>query len=793
MSEGSSNPKDEDPVDDSTRPVAIGEILRLDPTQKEGDGSSPLSEILAETGAVALSATESPLAQSSGGLILKGLRSPAPSPAPRVRGISEETKSLQPPKGGLFSPIPSPLEQLRSIPEPMHSEPPPKAEAVSSAPKPIVKPMISRPPKAAPSDPEEGERGDTTVQPTVDLDDAIFADDGGRDRQPLMPVSWESREADVIDNLDETEAMGLLGPEEVDKTLATDAPVGMFAEIPDPEDELVPRSTVPLDVVGQQRLQQAPTAIPRVIGERAVPQVVPTAKPVIPAAQRVAPTSDDELMPSEPSVILNLRSEDHDEMEAAKTGIFEPPDTSGSLPRGRLYVESGGLIGKTWYLNRPRTMLGRGTENEIVLLDIQVSRHHCRLDRHQGGFRLIDLESGNGTMVNGRRITRCEIYDGDRIEIGGLVLVYSTVGLPRQRDSQPSRVTDPSIGVVVTPTRSERFPALWLAMWFVATFAAVVGALLLTRYIMRGEAPPSAAVTIQQDAKTWKIRAEEAISAREWGLARQNLEVAQSLAPELMPYAELMAKVDAEVKAERDLKQAQAQLQMGDVSSAVEIARGIASGSVYRAEAEALIQEAGKKALKPSEVEADKDRAPAEAPSKERTALGTNQPGHERQVAPPPKESGDSLIKKDMLSGLRHYKRGRFADAVVAYERGARRKGSKKLRARSRGRARAAERFAKSWPVGVAAMDERKYTTAVTALAKALKDDRKLGGHYGGQIRSKLAKACHFLSVKALSKKKLDEAGKWVERGLGYKSGDPNLLKVKAKVLKEKAKSGLTK
>jgi hypothetical protein len=64
-------------------------------------------------------------------------------------------------------------------------------------------------------------------------------------------------------------------------------------------------------------------------------------------------------------------------------------------------------------------VIGRRTSNGLALADAEVSRRHAQIDRDTAGFSLHDLNSMNGTVVNGRRIVRPHmLQDGDLIEVG---------------------------------------------------------------------------------------------------------------------------------------------------------------------------------------------------------------------------------------------------------------------------------------------------------------------------------------------------------------------------------------
>ena len=79
-------------------------------------------------------------------------------------------------------------------------------------------------------------------------------------------------------------------------------------------------------------------------------------------------------------------------------------------------------------LSTGRNVIGRGTEADIRLPDTGVSRKHVDVVLEGGVATVEDLGSTNGTLVNGRRITRQPLSDGDVIRIGHSVLVYRQDG-----------------------------------------------------------------------------------------------------------------------------------------------------------------------------------------------------------------------------------------------------------------------------------------------------------------------------------------------------------------------------
>lgn len=75
-------------------------------------------------------------------------------------------------------------------------------------------------------------------------------------------------------------------------------------------------------------------------------------------------------------------------------------------------------------LSAGRNVIGRGTEADVRLPDTGVSRKHVDVVLEDGVAVAEDLGSTNGTLVNGRRISRQPLADGDVIRIGHSVLVY---------------------------------------------------------------------------------------------------------------------------------------------------------------------------------------------------------------------------------------------------------------------------------------------------------------------------------------------------------------------------------
>jgi len=75
-------------------------------------------------------------------------------------------------------------------------------------------------------------------------------------------------------------------------------------------------------------------------------------------------------------------------------------------------------------LSRPVTTIGRLPDRDVVLDDPLVSRRHCEIRRSGANYRLVDLGSANGTLVNGEPIDSHQLSNGDSLDIGGRRMTF---------------------------------------------------------------------------------------------------------------------------------------------------------------------------------------------------------------------------------------------------------------------------------------------------------------------------------------------------------------------------------
>ena len=107
------------------------------------------------------------------------------------------------------------------------------------------------------------------------------------------------------------------------------------------------------------------------------------------------------------------------------TQIFQPmPNLAPQVqPRARLLL---GTSAGTHVIPLESTLLtiGRGLNNDIILEDTRVSRHHAQVRYRARRFWVADLGSTNGTYVNDQQVEEQALRDGDVVSLGGLELTF---------------------------------------------------------------------------------------------------------------------------------------------------------------------------------------------------------------------------------------------------------------------------------------------------------------------------------------------------------------------------------
>lgn len=127
-------------------------------------------------------------------------------------------------------------------------------------------------------------------------------------------------------------------------------------------------------------------------------------------------------------------------------------------------------LGEVIPLTALTTILGRAPDCDLVIADRRVSRRHAEVRREEDGFILCDLDSTNGTWLNGRRLSVPTLLrDGDVIEIASARFTFSDPDATLETTHFPRLVVDEASGdiwvdrrpVQLSPKQLALFSLLW--------------------------------------------------------------------------------------------------------------------------------------------------------------------------------------------------------------------------------------------------------------------------------------------------------------------------------------------
>jgi hypothetical protein len=118
--------------------------------------------------------------------------------------------------------------------------------------------------------------------------------------------------------------------------------------------------------------------------------------------------------------------------ESGATMIYKPrvqqPTEAASAEELGLEREVAVLTwdGQSRRVDKRRVVLGRSRECDIQVEDPNVSRRHAELRQEGSSYWIVDLESTNGIEVNGRRVKRAKLDDGDTFTVGSTDVTFTT-------------------------------------------------------------------------------------------------------------------------------------------------------------------------------------------------------------------------------------------------------------------------------------------------------------------------------------------------------------------------------
>src|SRR5688500_7024516 len=96
-----------------------------------------------------------------------------------------------------------------------------------------------------------------------------------------------------------------------------------------------------------------------------------------------------------------------------------------AISQGRLLGLEGSVKGRVYQLSTGTFVIGRVETNDLPLSDPGISREHAKIAFDGDSYAVSDLESRNGTFVNGKPVRNARLQEGDVLRICGVALRFT--------------------------------------------------------------------------------------------------------------------------------------------------------------------------------------------------------------------------------------------------------------------------------------------------------------------------------------------------------------------------------
>ncbi|HEY3927729.1 MAG TPA: FHA domain-containing protein [Candidatus Koribacter sp.] len=155
----------------------------------------------------------------------------------------------------------------------------------------------------------------------------------------------------------------------------------------------------------------------------------------------------------------------------------------------RLFLKLDNVVLREYAISEKAVTIGRLSENAIHVDNLSVSGHHARIVPENGQFILYDQNSTNGTYVNGQKVSRATLVNGDTIHVGRHILEFENdPNLPK---------LEPKLGTLVVLNGKTDAPE-----YVLDKLQTIIGkAENATVHLQRWFAPKMAAVIMRRDEK----------------------------------------------------------------------------------------------------------------------------------------------------------------------------------------------------------------------------------------------------------------------------------------------------
>ncbi|MEO1174725.1 MAG: FHA domain-containing protein, partial [Myxococcota bacterium] len=244
----------------------------------------------------------------------------------------------------------------------------------------------------------------------------------------------------------------------------------------------------------------------------------------------------------------------------------------------------GADTGRRHSISGDEALIGRSSRCTIVLAEPSVSRQHARIERRPDGFYVVDLESGNGTFVNGQRVAEERIFSGDEVTFGNGTFQFIETGdrfEPVDASAAPVRAEAPR--PLATAAPFSRPLAFVVAS---AVMLLVVGGVIITLQVSDSRRTEA----LNQAFSRWRAGV-NFFKTRDWDRAEALFNQALEVVPDHKRSLRYLDAIHREREAEKLVSEADTALSQKELETAYVLAVRATESIAYGARAREVLRE----------------------------------------------------------------------------------------------------------------------------------------------------------------------------------------------------------
>lgn len=270
--------------------------------------------------------------------------------------------------------------------------------------------------------------------------------------------------------------------------------------------------------------------------------------------------------------------------QASSSAVFDSSQPGAARERAQLVGIQGADTGRQHSITGDEVLIGRSSRCSIVLAEPSVSRQHARIERRDDGFWVVDLDSGNGTYVNGQRVSEFRIFSGDEVTFGNGSFQFIETGERFEPVDASAAPVRPEAAHAPTPSGPPWLQPLPLVIAS-AVMLVVVGAVFVTLQVSANREEQK----LRKAFLAWQLGREN-FSQQQWNQAERAFNEALEWVPGHRRSLRYLDALRREREAQKVLVEAETALEQEEYATAFDLASRATDSIAYGQDAEKVIE-----------------------------------------------------------------------------------------------------------------------------------------------------------------------------------------------------------